>query len=143
REDHDRDRGHDEDRDDGNCDYHIAPSLRRPWLHCVRTLTLLPRCAVRGSTASALSHCSLVTPSVAPLRPHSHIAPSLRRPWLHCVRTLTPFLQLEEDALVPREHEVEALAPEERANDDEDGPHHQEHRHHHDRELPVVRLVRR
>ncbi len=69
--------------------FHTAPSLRRPWLRCVRTFTRLPRCAVPGFAASALSHGSLAAPSLASLRPHFHTAPSLRRPWLRCVRTFT------------------------------------------------------
>ena len=52
-------------------------------------------------------------------------------------------LELEEHVVVPREGEVEALAAEERADDDEYRPEHHEHREHTDRELAVVRAVRR
>src|SRR5260221_322463 len=53
------------------------------------------------------------------------------------------LLQLEEDALVPGEDEVEAFAPEERTDDHEHGPHHQEHGQHDDRELAIGGFVRR
>ena len=51
------------------------------------------------------------------------------------------LLQLEEDAVVPGEHEVEPGSPEERTDDDEHRPEHQEDREDRDRELPVLRLV--
>src|SRR5207237_7939240 len=35
--------------------HHTAPSLRHPWLRCIRTITRLLRCAIPGSAASAPS----------------------------------------------------------------------------------------
>src|SRR5438105_5651886 len=55
----------------------------------IRTITWLPRLAIPGSAASAPSHGSLASPSLAPLRPHHHMAPSPRHLWLRCVRTIT------------------------------------------------------
>src|SRR4029079_1804794 len=52
-------------------------------------------------------------------------------------------LELEEDAVLPREHEVEAGSGEERADDDEDCPEHHEDREERDRELPGLGLVGR
>src|SRR5438309_3145921 len=45
------------------------------------------------------------------------------------------------DPALPGEDEVEAGAPEERADDHEHGPEHHEHEHHRDGELAVLRLV--
>src|SRR5207253_1761027 len=55
------------------------------------------------------------------------------------------FLQVEDvmDALAPREDEVEALASEERSDDDEHGPEHKEERHDRDGELTILRFVGR
>src|SRR5262245_20034828 len=53
------------------------------------------------------------------------------------------YLQLEEDAVVPREDEVEARSPEERTDDDDHRPHHHEQREDRDRELAVLRVMRR
>src|SRR3954447_26661818 len=51
--------------------------------------------------------------------------------------------ELEEQARGPRRDEVEARATKERADDDEDGPEHEEHREQGDRELAVLGLGRR
>src|ERR1700730_11217463 len=57
--------------------------------------------------------------------------------------TFCSYLQLEEDPVVPREHEVEALTAEERPDDDEHCPQHDEHGEDRDGELPVLREMRR
>src|SRR4029079_1905851 len=50
-------------------------------------------------------------------------------------------LELEEDAVLPREQEVESGSAEERADDDEDRPEHDVDRHQGDGELAVLGLV--
>ena len=57
------------------------------------------------------------------------------------VMNLTSFLQLEEDAVSPREGEVESRSAEERADDDQHCPEHEEERHHGEHEFAVFRLV--
>ena len=51
--------------------------------------------------------------------------------------------ELEEQAVDPRQHEVEAGATEERTNHHEHGPEHQVHSHDGDDELAILGLVRR
>src|SRR3954454_14228023 len=51
--------------------------------------------------------------------------------------------EIEEDAVAPREGEVETRAAEERADDHEHGPEHEEDGEESDGELPVLRLVAR
>ncbi len=68
----------------------MAPSLRHPWLRCVRTSCKAPslrhpwlRCVRTSCKAPSLRH-----PWLRCVRT-SCKAPSLRHPWLRCVRTLS------------------------------------------------------
>ena len=56
---------------------------------------------------------------------------------------LSAALQLEEQAVVPGQDEVEAGPSEERADDDEHRPEHEVHGHQRGDELAILRLVRR